>query len=119
MTDSSTKVLAWQTGLVVAGGCGQDASGIGNYVVLEHLYPKERKKRWSGYLHLRDFPDVMVGEVINVGQPIGNARMGGTGKPIYEGGKVVGTGFYAPHLHMYISRLYDYEEKYRWSKMVG
>ena len=39
--------------------------------------------------------------------------MGGTGKPLYDAaGNFIGVGEYTPHLHMYLSRLYDATEKY-------
>ena len=97
-----TPVLAWQDGTVVEKGYG---STIGNYIVLEHTY--KTGKRWTGYIHLNDSPNVTVGQKFELGQQIGNARRGNTGKS---------NGY---HLHLYLTSIVPLTTAYTWNNMLA
>lgn len=94
-------VLAWQDGVVVDKGYGSE---IGNFIVLEHIY--SNGKRWTGYIHLANMPNVNRGDKFELGKPIGNARRGNTGKSN-------GT-----HLHLYLTKIVPLNTRYSWNTML-
>lgn len=98
--DPNCKVLAWQDGVVVDFGYGAE---VGNYIVLEHTY--DTGHRWTGYIHLKDKPNVKKGQKVELGHQIGNARRGNTGN---SGGV---------HLHFYLTRIVSKITKYTWGTM--
>lgn len=97
-------VLAWQDGVVVQRGYGSE---VGNYIVVEHYYDGEDTKRWTGYIHLSYFPTVKVGDKVYLGQQMGNAARGNTGKSN-------GT-----HLHLYLTKCVPQRTPYTWDTMLA
>lgn len=98
--DPYCKVLAWQDGYVVDYGTGSE---VGNYIVLQHDY--DTGHRWTCYIHLKDKPNVTKGQKFNLGQQIGNARRGNTGKSA------------GVHLHFYLTKIVPKLTKYSWGSM--
>lgn len=98
--DPYCKVLAWQDGYVVDYGTGSE---VGNFIVLQHDY--DTGHRWTGYIHLKDKPNVKKGQKFQLGQQIGNARRGNTGQ---SGGI---------HLHLYLTKIVPKLTKYTWGAM--
>ena len=96
-------VLAWQGGTVVHRGYGSE---VGNFIVLEHTY-SDGTKRWTGYIHLADYPSVVYGESFSLGQQIGNARRGNTGNSNGE------------HLHIYLTSDMPQSTGYTWNTMLS
>ena len=94
------KVIAWQDGVVVDGGYGSE---VGNYLIVEHTYTTG--KRWTGYIHLKDKPNLSVGAKVYFGQQMGNARRGSSGHST------------APHMHMYLTKIVSPAKKYSWGLM--
>ena len=98
--DPNCKVLAWQDGYVVDYGYGSE---VGNFIVLQHDY--DTGHRWTGYIHLKDKPNVTKGQKFKLGEPMGNARRGNTGQ---SGGT---------HLHFYLTKIVPKLTKYTWGAM--
>ena len=98
----NTPVLAWQDGVVVRKGYGYE---VGYYIVMEHTY--KTGKRWTGYIHLADVPNATIGRKYQLGQQIGNARRGNTGKSN------------GPHLHLYLTKIVPLDTKYTWDNMLA
>lgn len=94
-------VLAWQDGRVVDKGYGQE---VGNYIVVEHVYTTG--KRWTGYIHLAEFPTVKKGDMVTLGVQMGNAKRGNTG---------VSNG---AHLHLYLTKIVPIATVYTWNAML-
>ena len=94
-------VLAWQDGLVVDKGYGQE---VGYYIVLEHVY-SDGTKRWTGYIHLNQMPGFSKGDNVKLGQVIGNR--GNTG---------VSNG---AHLHLYLTSTVPFKTLYTWNTMLA
>lgn len=96
------RVLAWQDGTVVHKGYGSE---VGYFIVLEHTY--KTGKRWTGYIHLADAPNITVGQKFELGQQIGNARRGNTGVSNGE------------HLHLYLTSVVPLTTDYSWNNMLA
>ena len=94
-------VLAWQDGIVVQAGYGNE---VGNYIVVEHVYTTG--KRWTGYIHLKDYPSVKRGDVVKLGLQMGNARRGNTGQSN------------GVHLHIYLTKIVPMNTVYTWNTML-
>lgn len=95
-------VLAWQNGRVIAKGYSAEC---GYWVVLEHTY--STGKRWVGYIHLYSAVDVAIGTEFKMGEKIGNALRGNTGKS---------NGI---HLHMYMTKILPQNEQFVWTEKVN
>lgn len=117
--ENNCKIIAWQDGTLIDYGLGVKGSGIGNYVVLEHVYKDTNTKRWSVYIHLKETPNKniwRVGWKYTMGEPIaatlglGAMRRSGTG----DGGVIV----YAEHLHFYLTKEMPASTTYRWQTML-
>ena len=98
--DKYCEVLAWQDGVVVDGGTGPE---VGNFLVIEHTYTTG--KRWTGYIHLKDKPNLKKGDKVTFGKQMGNARRGTSGHS---------TGV---HLHFYLTKIVQPTVKYTWERM--
>ena len=99
--DPYCPVLAWQDGTVVDCGYGGQ---VGNFLVVEHDYGSEGH-RWTGYIHLKDKPNLKVGSKVYFGKQMGNARRGNTG---------ASKGI---HLHLYLTKIVSKITKYTWGTM--
>lgn len=99
--DPYCAVLAWQDGTVVDCGYG---SQVGNFLVVDHDYGSEGH-RWTGYIHLKDKPNLRVGDKVYFGKQMGNARRGNTGQSA------------GVHLHMYLTKIVSKLTKYTWGQM--
>lgn len=98
----TTPILAWQDGKVVAKGYGNE---VGYYIVLEHTY--KTGKRWTGYIHLNDVPNVTIGQKFSLGDKLGNAKRGNSGKS---------NGY---HLHLYLTSIVTAATSYTWDTMLA
>lgn len=95
-------VLARQDGTVVDFGY---SSEVGHFFVLEHKYTAT--KRWTGYIHLKGSPEVYKGQKFELGQRVGKATRGNTGKSN-------GT-----HLHIYLTQEVPITTTYTWNTMLS
>ena len=77
---------------------------MGNYIVVEHTYVDG--KRWTGYIHLAESPTVKVGDTVELGKQMGNARRGNTGVSNGE------------HLHLYLTKIVSLSTPYTWDNML-
>lgn len=100
--NANCPVLAWQNGRVIAKGYSAEC---GYWVVLEHTY--STGKRWVGYIHLYNAVNVAVGTEFKMGEKIGNARRGNTGKSN-------GT-----HLHIYMTKIIRQDEPFVWDSKTN
>ena len=91
-------VLAWQDGKLIAKGYSGEC---GYWLVMEHTY--ETGKRWTGYIHLYNAVDVAIGTSFKMGEKIGNAKRGNTGKSN------------GVHLHMYMTKVLPLDEVFVWN----
>lgn len=97
-------VLAWQNGVVVRKGYGNE---VGNYIVVEHYYDDTDEKRWTGYIHLAYFPTVKVGDKVYLGKQMGNATRGSSGNSN------------GVHLHLYLTKCVPQRTPYTWDTMLA
>lgn len=98
--DKNTRIMCPQDAVVVDRGFGNE---VGNYIVLKHTY--KDAIRFTGYIHLKDYPDVKVGQTFEMGDYMGNARMGNSG---YSRGE---------HLHLYLTKKLPLSTQYTWDTM--
>lgn len=101
--DKNTPIMCPQDGIVVDRGFGSE---VGNYIVLKHTYSSGNGSiRFTGFIHLKDYPNVALGQKFEMGDKMGNARMGNTGYSNYE------------HLHLYLTKKLALNTKYTWDTM--
>lgn len=107
INEPNSEVRAIQDGIVrEVGYCGV-SSGIGYFITLEHQY-SDGTHRFSGYIHLKQLPELKTGDAVTAGQIIGIRG----GSP-YKNSKPI----YAVHLHLYTTKCTT--EGYSWNTMKG
>lgn len=102
-TRKNDPIMAWQDGKVVDKGYGYQ---VGYFIVLQHDYADETK-RFTGYIHLKNVPNVTLGQTFVIGQQLGNACMGNTGQSNGE------------HLHLYLTKKISSSVPYTWDTMLA
>lgn len=99
-----------QDGIVREVGYGGWNSKIGYFVTIEHQYD-DQTHSFTGYIHLRDYPLVSVGQKVEAGKTV----LGYMGGSPYENVKNKTGRMYKIHLHMYITPATT--KGYSWSTM--
>ena len=94
-------VLSWQGGVVVDKGYSDE---VGFFIVIEHTYSDDTR-RWTGYIHLNQYPSMPIGQKVTLGQAIGNRGNSGKSNGV--------------HLHLYLTGLVPATTKYTWNTMLA
>lgn len=122
VTTQYCDILACQDGTVVQ--IRNNDSSVGNAVTLQHDF-SDGSHRWTSYIHLKDKPNVRVGDFIRQGQKVGvrggspygyyTTKKDGTKEWHYKADSTTAPK-YGTHLHLYVTSVN--KKAYKWQTLL-